>query len=191
MANRAVAAPLCIFAANLRPDRGRASRKSPRRPKSKRIPALKAHSCLCDDFGSSGTLDGGRTRARTWDPMIKSHLLYQLSYAPGSRPGKPSQEGRRLAKRPADVQQGDRVFPVVPAAGGNARSRGIPGFSSPCAVSEDLGSEALRSAAVTMIPAAAVVTAILLAVGSAIEAAVAPSSAEPAFHARQDRQPAL
>ena len=27
---------------------------------------------------------GGRTRARTWDPMIKSHLLYQLSYAPGS-----------------------------------------------------------------------------------------------------------
>ena len=26
----------------------------------------------------------GRTRARTWDPMIKSHLLYQLSYAPGS-----------------------------------------------------------------------------------------------------------
>ena len=25
---------------------------------------------------------GGRTRARTWDPVIKSHLLYQLSYAP-------------------------------------------------------------------------------------------------------------
>jgi hypothetical protein len=32
---------------------------------------------------------GGRTRARTWDPMIKSHLLYQLSYAPGSCPEKP------------------------------------------------------------------------------------------------------
>jgi hypothetical protein len=30
--------------------------------------------------------DGGRTRARTWDPMIKSHLLYQLSYAPGTGP---------------------------------------------------------------------------------------------------------
>jgi hypothetical protein len=29
-------------------------------------------------------LNGGRTRARTWDPMIKSHLLYQLSYAPGT-----------------------------------------------------------------------------------------------------------
>ena len=25
---------------------------------------------------------GGRTRARTWDPLIKSQLLYQLSYAP-------------------------------------------------------------------------------------------------------------
>jgi hypothetical protein len=29
---------------------------------------------------SSG--NGGRTRARTWDPLIKSQLLYQLSYAP-------------------------------------------------------------------------------------------------------------
>jgi hypothetical protein len=27
-------------------------------------------------------LPGGRTRARTWDPLIKSQLLYQLSYAP-------------------------------------------------------------------------------------------------------------
>ena len=25
---------------------------------------------------------GGRTRARTWDPLIKRQLLYQLSYAP-------------------------------------------------------------------------------------------------------------
>ena len=25
---------------------------------------------------------GGRTRTRTWDPLIKSQLLYQLSYAP-------------------------------------------------------------------------------------------------------------
>lgn len=35
---------------------------------------------------SSGSMsensDGGRTRARTWDPLIKSQLLYQLSYAP-------------------------------------------------------------------------------------------------------------
>ena len=27
---------------------------------------------------------GGRTRARTWDPLIKSQLLYQLSYAPAT-----------------------------------------------------------------------------------------------------------
>src|SRR5580700_5045749 len=27
-------------------------------------------------------LSGGRTRTRTWDPLIKSQLLYQLSYAP-------------------------------------------------------------------------------------------------------------
>ena len=31
---------------------------------------------------------GGRTRARTWDPLIKSQLLYQLSYAPGTGPEK-------------------------------------------------------------------------------------------------------
>jgi hypothetical protein len=29
-----------------------------------------------------GGVNGGRTRARTWDPLIKSQLLYQLSYAP-------------------------------------------------------------------------------------------------------------
>ena len=28
---------------------------------------------------------GGRTRARTWDPLIKSQLLYQLSYAPAQK----------------------------------------------------------------------------------------------------------
>jgi hypothetical protein len=28
---------------------------------------------------------GGRTRTRTWDPLIKSQLLYQLSYAPRTR----------------------------------------------------------------------------------------------------------
>src|SRR5690606_14824431 len=29
---------------------------------------------------------GGRTRTRTWDPLIKSQLLYQLSYAPAVPP---------------------------------------------------------------------------------------------------------
>ena len=32
---------------------------------------------------------GGRTRTRTWDPLIKSQLLYQLSYAPGMPPAGP------------------------------------------------------------------------------------------------------
>ena len=31
-------------------------------------------------------MNGGRTRARTWDPLIKSQLLYQLSYAPFREP---------------------------------------------------------------------------------------------------------
>ncbi len=29
-----------------------------------------------------GSGNGGRSRARTYDPLIKSQLLYQLSYAP-------------------------------------------------------------------------------------------------------------
>jgi hypothetical protein len=33
-------------------------------------------------------MSGGRTRARTWDPLIKSQLLYQLSYAPGTSGGR-------------------------------------------------------------------------------------------------------
>jgi hypothetical protein len=47
----------------------------------------------CSNDGQVLEKLGGRTRARTWDPMIKSHLLYQLSYAPGNGPEKPSQEG--------------------------------------------------------------------------------------------------
>jgi hypothetical protein len=35
---------------------------------------------------------GGRTRTRTWDPLIKSQLLYQLSYAPGM-PARAGREG--------------------------------------------------------------------------------------------------
>ena len=47
---------------------------------------------------------GGRTRARTWDPLIKSQLLYQLSYAPGlHRRGVPLCEVR-LAKARRGVQ---------------------------------------------------------------------------------------
>src|SRR5690606_26082681 len=41
---------------------------------------------------------GGRTRTRTWDPLIKSQLLYRLSYAP------PQGDGR-IAKRAAFVER--------------------------------------------------------------------------------------
>jgi hypothetical protein len=30
----------------------------------------------------SRMISGGRSRTRTYDPLIKSQLLYQLSYAP-------------------------------------------------------------------------------------------------------------
>ena len=33
---------------------------------------------------------GERSRARTYDPLIKSQLLYQLSYAPGGRANAPT-----------------------------------------------------------------------------------------------------
>jgi hypothetical protein len=45
--------------------------------------------------------------------MIKSHLLYQLSYAPGTCPEKAFARGRRLAKRFGDVQQTEGVFPAL------------------------------------------------------------------------------
>ena len=45
-----------------------------------------------------GMINGGRTRARTWDPLIKSQLLYQLSYAPGLPSAGTPPGARRLAK---------------------------------------------------------------------------------------------
>jgi hypothetical protein len=33
-------------------------------------------------YQPGGRMGGGRTRTRTLDPLIKSQLLYQLSYAP-------------------------------------------------------------------------------------------------------------
>jgi hypothetical protein len=63
-----------------------------------------------EDIGKEGFFLGGRTRARTWDPLIKSQLLYQLSYAPGTSPETATARGRRLAKRPLDVQQACGLF---------------------------------------------------------------------------------
>ena len=48
---------------------------------------------------------GGRTRTRTLDPLIKSQLLYQLSYAPGADEAS-AQAGRAVAKPKIGVQNG-------------------------------------------------------------------------------------
>src|SRR4051812_8551473 len=45
----------------------------------------------------TGVVLGGRTRTRTLDPLIKSQLLYQLSYAPGAKTAS-AQAGRAVAK---------------------------------------------------------------------------------------------
>jgi hypothetical protein len=57
----------------------------------------------------------GRTRARTWDPLIKSQLLYQLSYAPERRV-RPCEAGR-LAKQLRDGKRTGEGFPRVRPGG--------------------------------------------------------------------------
>jgi hypothetical protein len=57
--------------------------------------------------------------------MIKSHLLYQLSYAPGTSPEIPSGR-RRLAKRTGDVQQTGPAIPADFEAAETAKSRRNP-----------------------------------------------------------------
>jgi hypothetical protein len=37
---------------------------------------------LVENSENGCNINGGRTRTRTLDPLIKSQLLYQLSYAP-------------------------------------------------------------------------------------------------------------
>jgi hypothetical protein len=73
-----------------------------------------------------GAVGGGRTRARTWDPLIKSQLLYQLSYAPGSASGRAYARAGRLAKRPPDVQQRTETFPRADRVPAKRKSRRIP-----------------------------------------------------------------
>jgi hypothetical protein len=54
--------------------------------------------------------DGGRTRARTLDPLIKSQLLYQLSYAPIELTGPGPGKARHVAKA------GWAVQPQIPSS---------------------------------------------------------------------------
>ena len=54
--------------------------------------------------------------------MIKSHLLYQLSYAPGTGPENILGSGRRrLAKRTPRVQQAAGAFPLRKPASQNTK----------------------------------------------------------------------
>src|SRR5271163_4471759 len=64
-------------------------------------------------IGKKGLFLGGRSRARTYDPLIKSQLLYQLSYAPGTSGPESLRKRGRLTKRPPDVQQSGEGFPVL------------------------------------------------------------------------------
>src|SRR5271168_1400861 len=61
-------------------------------------------------------INGGRTRARTLDPLIKSQLLYQLSYAPIEK-GRASKllprESWHVAKASRPVQAFGRCFFVL------------------------------------------------------------------------------
>src|SRR3982750_4460176 len=68
---------------------------------------------------------GGRTRTRTLDPLIKSQLLYQLSYAPGCRAS--AQAGRAVAKPKIGVQNG--LCTTKHAALWSAPVRGAARFS--------------------------------------------------------------
>ena len=55
---------------------------------------------------------GGRTRTRTWDPLIKSQLLYQLSYAPGIPPRSPARAAscsKASSHCPGKGQMGSRI----------------------------------------------------------------------------------
>ena len=97
------------------------------------------------DSRSFRFFDGGRTRARTLDPLIKSQLLYQLSYAPIEIAGLAPREARHVAKAPGcpvisepisrgAAQTGSRIssWPCRPAcscrsrASSRAASRRLP-----------------------------------------------------------------
>ncbi len=73
-------------------------------------------------------VDGGRTRTRTWDPLIKSQLLYQLSYAPGSPWAGTRARRRRVAKQapgcPANGPAAQAKAPGEPGGSGVQQSAG-------------------------------------------------------------------
>src|SRR5665647_2586293 len=131
--------------------------------------------------------------------MIKSHLLYQLSYAPGTRLRKASARGRRLAKRPPDVQQTGRVFPGHRQGRKMRKSRRNPAAFPKSAVDCRLPrSEPPGAAHAAVIPARPVIAISVVSVvavaavhHAVLKAMVPPAAAEPAFHMRQDGKATL
>ncbi len=110
---------LCVFARSAdRVNKKRAMRRrAPMRPPpgvSSNLLSRRASQSHFLGSAHSGNLgqvidcDGGRTRARTLDPLIKSQLLYQLSYAPIATRGV-----HPPPARPA-CSKGDRRCPAAP-----------------------------------------------------------------------------
>ena len=56
--------------------------KARKRNKISQLTSQLVWDVLWEEREKLSEINGGRTRARTWDPLIKSQLLYQLSYAP-------------------------------------------------------------------------------------------------------------
>src|SRR6267378_7137065 len=126
----------------------------------------------------AGACGGGRTRARTWDPMIKSHLLYQLSYAPGTGP-ESLRKRASFSKATPRCPASRRGIP--PPRQHNTKAKKPPEtgcFSRVFIYLRFAWLEPLRTA-----------PAIPIAVHAALEAMVPPASAAgPASHMRQDGQ---
>src|SRR5258707_2797030 len=74
---------------------------------------------------------GGRTRARTWDPLIKSQLLYQLSYAPGTGP-ESLRESASFSKATPRCPANRRDFPGHRHGPWKRKSRRNPAAFSDC-----------------------------------------------------------
>ena len=76
----------------------------------------------CEGTGKEGLFLGGRTRARTWDPLIKSQLLYQLSYAPGTSVQESLRKSRSCSKASRRCPARGRQF-SQPGAWGETRRK--------------------------------------------------------------------
>jgi hypothetical protein len=63
--------------------------------------------------------DGGRSRIRTYDPLIKSQLLYQLSYAPIA------EKARKTATETGDSCQEGGVIETWAGCGNTGTFRGL------------------------------------------------------------------